>query len=431
MNISEDTKQLTALLNAGVSPFHCVLEAGRVLAEAGFTRLALTDHWELQPGRGYILPLFDSTLAAFAIGEKLTEKPSLRMEAAHTDWPCLRLKPSPEVPAERYARLNAEVYGSPILSTWLDRPLSMAGRLSVAGEKPFEPETQFVDFKEPLLTIPNLAIHMNPDANNGAKLNPQVDMLPLMALVTDTLDKDHFFLNRLAEEAGCAPEDILDYEISVYNAEPCTVCGLHREFLSAPRLDNLTSVQACLRGISAGMRENGINMILLYDNEEIGSRTKQGAFSSVTERVLEKIFLALGYGRETYLNAVMDGFLLSMDVAHALHPNHPEKCDIKNKICMGDGVVLKMSSRQSYATDSSCIGVIESICRGAKIPYRKFSNRSDMKGGSTLGAISSAELSMKTVDIGVPILAMHSARELMACADQTAINRLASEFFLI
>ncbi len=431
MNISEDTKQLISLLKAGVSPFHCVLEAERVLSGAGFARLALTDHWELQPGRGYFLPLFDSTLAAFTIGENLTGRPSLRLEAAHTDWPCLRLKPSPEVISERYAKLNAEVYGGPILNTWLDRPLSMAGRLSVAGANPMEPETRFVDFKDPLLTIPNLAIHMNPEANDGMKLNPQIDMLPLMAAVTDELDKEHFFLNRLAEEAGCAPEDILDYEISVYNPEPAAVCGLNEEFLSSPRLDNLTSVLACLHGVTSGMRENGINMILLYDNEEIGSRTKQGAFSAVTERILEKLFLALGYDRETYLNAVMDGFLLSMDVAHAIHPNHPEKCDIKNKICMGDGVVLKMSSRQSYATDASCIGVIEGICRSEKIPYRKFSNRSDMRGGSTLGAISSAELSMKTVDIGVPILAMHSARELMACADQTAMNRLASKFFLI
>lgn len=431
MNISEDTKQLISLLSAGVSPFHCVQKAQSILSSAGFTRLALTDRWELEPGRAYFVPLFDSTLAAFTVGEALSESPSLRLEAAHTDWPCLRLKPSPELTSERYAKLNVEVYGSPILSTWLDRPLSMAGRVSTAGEHPLKPKTHFVDFKKPLLTIPNLAIHMNPEANDGMKLNPQVDMLPLMAMVTDVLDRDHFFLKRLAEEAGCAPEEILDYEICIYNADPGTVCGLNGEFLSAPRLDNLTSVLACLHAITSGTRENGINLILLYDNEEIGSRTKQGACSAVTERVLEKLFLALGYDRETCLNAMMDGFLLSMDVAHAIHPNHPEKCDIKNKICMGDGVVLKMSSRQSYATDSSCISAIEGICRGAKIPYRKFSNRSDMRGGSTLGAISSAELSMRAVDIGVPILAMHSARELMACADQTALNRLASEFFLI
>ncbi len=431
MNISKDTRQLIDFLRAGVSPFHCVLEAGRILKENGFTRLTLTDHWNLEPGRGYYLTFFDSALAAFTVGENLAGRPSLRLEAAHTDWPCLRLKPSAEVSTERYAKLNAEVYGSPLLYTWLDRPLSVAGRASTTGREPFAPETHFVDFKEPLLTIPSLAIHMNPEVRDGLKLNPQTDMLPLLGRITDAVDRDHFFLNRLAAEIGCAAEDILDYEFCIYNAEPCTVTGLNGEFLSAPRLDNLTSVRACLHGITSGTRGNGINAILLFDNEEIGSRTKQGAFSSVSERMLEKIFLSLGYDRETYLNAVMDGFLLSMDAAHAIHPNHPEKCDIKNKICLGDGVVLKMSSSQTYSTDSSCVSVIESICRGAGIPCRKFSNRSDMRGGATLGTISSAGLSMRTVDIGVPILAMHSSRELMACADQDAIDALAAEFFLI
>ncbi len=431
MNISNDTKQLIRLLEAGVSPYHCVLFSERFLTEAGFSRLSLTERWELKPGHGYFLPLFDSTLAAFTVGGHLTERPSLRMEAAHTDWPCLRLKPSAEVSTERYGKLNVEVYGSPILNTWLDRPLSMAGRVSVTGDHPFEPKVHFIDFKEPLLTIPNLAIHMNREVNEGVKMNPQIDLLPLLAILTDSLDRDHFFLNRLAEEAGCAPEDILDYEICVYNTDPAAVTGLNSEFLSAPRLDNLTSVQSCLNGVTAGFRDNGINMILLFDNEEVGSHSKQGAFSSVTERVLEKLFLALGYDRETYLNAVMDGFLLSMDVAHAMHPNHPEKCDIKNHIYMGDGVALKMSSRQTYSTDSTCLSVVESLCRNADIPYRKFSNRSDMKGGSTLGAIASAVLSMKTVDLGIPILAMHSSRELMACADQSALNALAAEFFLI
>ena len=194
---------------------------------------------------------------------------------------------------------------------------------------------------------------------------------------------------------------------------------------------NLTSVSACLAGIASGFRQSGVNVIALYDNEEIGSRTKQGAFSAVTDRVLEKLYLSLGYSREQYLNAVMNGFLLSMDVAHAMHPNHTEKCDIKNQILPGDGVAIKMAAAQSYATDASCISVIEDICRRSHIPYKKFSNRSDIKGGATLGAISSALLSMRTVDVGVPILAMHSARETMGTKDQSALTALASEFFLV
>ena len=235
----------------------------------------------------------------------------------------------------------------------------------------------------------------------------------------------------LAKEVGCDPEAVLDYEIYVYNLDGSTTLGMDEEFFSSPRLDNLTSVQACLTGIRSGFRENGINAIFLYDNEEIGSRTKQGALSAVTDRILEKLYASLGFGRTDYLNAIMGGFLISMDVAHAIHPNHTEKCDIKNQIFLGDGVAIKMAASQSYSTDASCISVIEKICRDSHIPYKKFSNRSDLRGGSTLGALSSALLAMKTVDVGVPILAMHSARELMGSADQAALEALASKFFLV
>lgn len=431
MNMEHTPDILSKTLEASVSPYHCIKEAKRQLKEASFHPLDLTDTWSPEAGCGYYLPVFDSSLIAFTIGQNLGEKPSLRMEAAHTDWPCLKVKPSPEVTSGRYGKLNVEVYGGPILNTWLDRPLSMAGKVCLAGSSPFSPQVRFIDFKKPLLVIPNLAIHMNREVNDGVKLNPQVDMLPVLTVLTENLDKDHFFLNLLAEEAGCKPEEILDYEIYLYNLDSCTAAGLNGQFFSAPRLDNLTSVQACLSAITSGFRQGGINVIALYDNEEVGSRTKQGALSAVTERILEKLFTSLGYGRETCLNALMDGFLLSMDVAHAIHPNHSEKCDIKNQIFPGDGVAIKMAASQSYSTDASCVSVIESLCRSHQIPYKKFSNRSDMKGGSTLGALSSALLSMKTVDIGVPILAMHSARELMGASDQQALVSLASKFFLV
>jgi len=431
MDIQKDYLALERLLMASVSPYHCILEASRQLEESGFEKLSLTGDWTLEADHGYYLPVFDSSLIAFTIGSDLGDKPSLRMEAAHTDWPCLKLKPNPEVSTDRYGKLNVEVYGGPILNTWLDRPLSMAGKVCVAGSNPFAPQVHFIDMKRPLLMIPNLAIHMNREVNDGVKLNPQVDMLPLLTMITETLDKDHFFLNLLAAETGCQPEDILDYEIYVYNLDSCTTTGLHNEFISSPRLDNLTSVQACLSGITSGFRKGGINVIALYDNEEIGSRTKQGALSVVTERALEKLFTALGYNRDTYLNAVMDGFLISMDVAHAMHPNHKEKCDIKNQISMGDGVAIKMAANQSYSTDASCISVIEGLCRSHQIPYKKFSNRSDMRGGSTLGVLSSTLLAMKTVDIGVPMLAMHSARECMGTSDQAALVALATKFFLV
>lgn len=440
MNTEKDINQLTRLLLGSVSPFHCILTASEFLEQAGFTRLELTGTWNLEPERGYYLPVFDSSLIAFTIGLKClkdaavsdhTAVPTLRMEAAHTDWPCLKLKPSPEISTGRYGKLNVEVYGSPILSTWMDRPLSLAGKVCTAGEDPFTPKVHFIDLKRPMAIIPNLAIHMNREANNGVALNPQKDMLPILTILTDQADKDHCLLNLLAREIGCAPQDVLDYDICLYNLDSCTTFGLEGEFFTAPRIDNLTSVHGCLGGITSGFRENGINAIALYDNEEVGSRTKQGAFSSVTDRILEKIYLSLGYSREEYLNRVMDGFLLSMDVAHAMHPNHVEKCDIKNQIVPGDGVAIKMAAAQSYATDASCISVIEDICRRSHIPCKKFSNRSDIKGGATLGALSSALLAMRTVDVGIPILAMHSARETMGTKDQSALLALASEFFLV
>ena len=444
MNTEKDINQLTSLLMRSVSPFHCVLAASRFLEQKGFTRLDLTDAWDLKPEQGYYLPVFDSSLIAFTTGENCICKtapggaplspapvPALRMEAAHTDWPCLKLKPSPEVSTSRYGKLNVEVYGSPILSTCLDRPISLALKVCAAGETPFSPSVHIVDIKRPVAVIPNLAIHMNREVNSGVALNPQKDMLPILTLLGENTDKDHCLVNLLARETGCAPEEILDYDLCLYNLDSCSTLGLEDQFFCAPRIDNLTSVSACLAGIASGFRQSGVNVIALYDNEEIGSRTKQGAFSAVTDRVLEKLYLSLGYSREQYLNAVMNGFLLSMDVAHAMHPNHTEKCDIKNQILPGDGVAIKMAAAQSYATDASCISVIEDICRRSHIPYKKFSNRSDIKGGATLGAISSALLSMRTVDVGVPILAMHSARETMGTKDQSALTALASEFFLV
>ncbi|WP_026892421.1 M18 family aminopeptidase [Lacrimispora aerotolerans] len=422
-------KELESLIAASVSPYHCIMASSKQLKDAGFKELPLSASWKLKKGESYYINVFDSSLIAFTVGETLTDTPSLRLAAAHTDWPCLKVKPSPEVTSLDYGKLNVEVYGGPLLNTWFDRPLSMAGKVSVMGKSVMEPKTIFVDFARPIITVPSLAIHMNRGANEGVPINAQVDMLPIITLIKDKLNQKDFFLHALAKEAGISKEDILDYEIYVYSREAGDLLGLHDEFFSAPRLDNITSVHACLNAIIEAPCKEGIHAIALYDNEEIGSSTKQGAASAMTEHVLEKIYLSLGYTRETFLNGLLSGFLLSMDVAHAFHPNHGEKCDIKNQIVMGDGVAIKLAASQSYATDATSTGVIEGICRANDIPYKKFSNRSDMRGGSTLGSISSALLTMRTVDVGVPMLAMHSARELMGTHDQAALVKLATEFF--
>ena len=424
-----DLQKLSQMLQASVSPYHCILETERQLSEAGFLPLSLGENWtELKRGGAYYVNVFDSTLFAFRIGKEFHENSSVRIASAHTDWPCLKLKPSPEVTSERYGKLNVEVYGGAILSTWLDRPLSIAGKVCLKGDDPFSPKTVFVDFKRPLLTIPSLAIHLNRKVNDGVALNPQTDLLPVLTLITESLDRERYFMDLLASEFHMNAGEILDYELYIYNAEQGATLGLADEFYSAPRLDNITSVQAAVSGHMETSRDDGLNVIALYDNEEIGSFTKQGADTAVTERVLRKIFTSFGFSASLD-NALFNGFLLSMDVAHATHPNHGEKNDIKNKIMLNDGVAIKLAARQSYATDARFVSVVEGLCLENEIPYRKFSNRSDIPGGSTLGAIASGKLNMPAVDVGIPMLAMHSAREVMGTADQKALVDLVTAYF--
>ncbi len=426
----QDRKELEALLLAGVSPFHTILHAVDFLKKQGFQPLSLNGKWNLIPGQGYFIPVYGSTLVGFTVGRDVSPAavPSLRLAASHTDWPCLMVKPDPEMTAGPYARLNVSVYGGPILNTWLDRPLSLAGKVCLRSEDPFQPTVRFIHVNRPLLTIPNLAIHFNRDVNKGMELNPQIDMIPILSLLDETLNRDHFFLHFLAGELKVQPEDILDYQCCLYNCDEPQLLGIRQELLSSPRLDNLTSVHACLSGLASSSRENGIRAAVLFDNEEIGNGTKQGAASPLMERILEKIYGSLGFGRTALLDALFDGFLLSLDVAHAFHPNKAGQYDPVNRVSMGDGVALKLSVSQSYATDASCVSAIEALCDQEGIPCRKFSNRSDIRGGSTLGSVSSCLLNIKTVDAGVPILAMHSSRELMAWRDQHALASLTRAF---
>lgn len=424
IDILKDLNELAAQLKAGVSPFHTIHHCAALLKEQGFKELSLGQPWQLTAGEGYFVNAYDTTMLAFTIGKDRTNRPSLRIAASHTDWPCLMVKPSPELSAGGYGKLNVSVYGGPILNTWMDRALSLAGKLCTKGEDPFHPVVHLIDFKRPLLTIPNLAIHFNREVNKGIELNPQCDMQPILTMLDERLNHDSFFLDLIAQEAGVSKDDILDYEFYIYNCDEPQRLGIHEEFLSSPRLDNLTSVHACMSGLLNGTREEGICVAALYDNEEIGSSTKQGAASPLMDRILEKIYLSLGYSRSDYLDSLFNGFLLSLDVAHALHPNKMEKYDPKAQIALNQGVALKLAVSQAYATDASYVSVIEDLCRRNEIPYKKFSNRSDIRGGSTLGSISSCLLTMPTVDAGIPLLAMHSSRELMGVKDQWALAEL-------
>lgn len=425
--MEKELQELLQFIKDAPSPFHTVETAGKMLQNAGFVQLDMTTKWELAPGGRYFVTVYDSSLLAFALGEK---PGPLRLAAAHTDFPCFRIKPHASINKEEHGLLNVEKYGGLILRTWLDRPLGLAGKVVLRSEDVFKPDTQLVNFDRPLLTIPSLAIHMDREVNKEGKLNPQTDMLPLAVMENEEFSES-FFTDWLSEELEKEdPEDILAYELSAYPFEEGCLCGLYKSFISSPRLDNLTSVLACLKGIMAAEPKemSGLRLIALFDNEEIGSGTKQGAGSTVLNQVLERIYSSLGQKREDLWADIASGFMLSVDVAHALHPSHAGKHDPSNQPLMGGGIVLKQAATQTYAGDAEAIAIIRGLCESHEIPCQSFVNRSDVRGGSTLGSIASTLVPIRTMDIGVPMLAMHSAREVMHKDDQLALNKLLITF---
>ncbi len=279
--------------------------------------------------------------------------------------------------------------------------------------------------------IPNIAIHMNPALNKGVELNKQKDMIPIVGIAGEEMQKKDFFYEYLAKELQVSKEEILDFDLYLYNTEMPETVGMGKELISAPRLDNLTSVQALLDGIITGEREDGINLIALFDHEEIGSRTKQGAGSMLLRDVVEKIQISLGRDACQVKEALYQSMLLSVDVAHAMHPNQNQKADVTNQPVLNRGFCIKESGNQSYATDCEVVAIVEQICKKEGIAYQKYVNRSDIAGGSTLGAIAGSLMPVQTVDIGVPILAMHSARELMGVDDMSALSRFVGSYFSI
>ena len=424
----DDIRELLEFINQSTSPWHTAEASARLLKQAGFEELVWGDSWKIEEGKGYYTKVFGSTLLAFRKGKARdnNQGPELRIAAAHTDFPGFRLKPRASMLAEGYGILNVESYGGLILSTWQDRPLSMAGKIVLKGEGPFSPDVRLIDFGRPLLTIPSLAIHMNKKVNDGIALNKQKDMLPLAAVFGKNADAE-YMNSFLAHELGCFKEDILSYELNLYPYEGGCQLGLAGEMVSAGRLDNITSVMACLKGM-INSKAAGLQVIALFDNEEIGSRTKQGADSGILLMLLKRIYAASGIAEEILIRDIADGFMLSVDVAHGVHPDYLSKSDPTNKPVLGGGAVLKQAAVQSYAGDAEAVSIVSSICQENGIPYQQFVNRSDMPGGATLGSIASSLVPMRTMDIGLPILAMHSARETMGSADQSALNRLIEAF---
>lgn len=416
-------EDLIAYLDKTTSPYHAASQNSHMVLQS----CRSFEDGKIHTGRCYHIPLFHTGAVIISIGKN--PRGPLRIACAHTDFPCLRIKPNPILNEHGYGKLNIEVYGGMIRNTWMDRPLSLAGAVALRSKDVFSPSLRLIDFRRPLMVVPNLAIHMNRKVNDGVELKPQKDLLPLFFQTDDgNTDDTRKIMNLIADELDVCSEDILSYDLNAYPYERGCLLGGNDAFLSAPRLDNLSSVKACLDALH-GWKGDGIRVAALFDNEEVGSRTKQGAGSTALAIILERVYDALGFDRNEYLKKIMEGFCISADVAHALHPNAPEKADPTNQPVLGGGVVLKVASNQSYAGDPKAYAVVAGLCENADIPYQVFTNHSDAPGGATLGSILSAQIPMRTMDIGIPILGMHSARETMGSRDQYALTRLLQSFF--
>lgn len=421
--------ELVEYLNGAVTTYHAVEQGVTMLQKAGFTEQSLDEPLKPERGKGYFIRVFGTGLIAYTVGARFSPEDGVHLAAAHTDAPCLRVKPVAELVSGEYKRLDVEVYGGAILNTWFDRPLSLAGRVVLRGENAYTPVLRTVDFKRPLLTVPNLAIHMNREVNKGVEYKPQRDLLPLLGMLKEGEEKEAYVRKLLAKELQVVEEEILDYDLTVYCAEQATYLGEEEEFISAPRLDNQLSCYALLQAICEGKHETGMHMAVLYDHEEVGSRSKQGADSALTGAVLERIYAGLGIEREEMQVSLAKGILLSVDGAHALHPNRQDVYDPVNRATINKGIALKINSSQRYAFDTETVAIVQVLCEEVGVAYQKVANHSDMAGGSTLGPILSSWLPMRTIDLGVPLLAMHSARELAGRNDVEYLTRFLTKFF--
>ena len=430
MEVKSFAREVIEFIDESPSTYHVVKNCSDILDENGFERIMPREKWEIKKGGKYFLKKSSSTIIAFTVGEDFDVKNGFKIFGAHTDSPCFRIKPNPEIITENVVRLNTEVYGGPILSTWFDRPLSIAGRVIVKGEDSFFPRTVKIKIDEPLLTIPNLAIHQNREVNNGVKIDKQNDVLPVISLINKNFEREGYLERIILEKTGIKKEDIIDFDLYLYATEKGCLLGANEEFMSSPKIDNLASVYTGLIGLlEAEENQDRINIFVAFDNEEIGSATKQGADSNYLLNTLERISLALGLSRGDFLQMLESSYILSADAAHAAHPAHLGKTDPTNRGKINEGISIKISAKQKYTSDGYSIAVIKQLIEGTEIQIQPFVNESNELGGSTIGPISSTHLDIDGVDLGVPMLAMHSVRELCGIFDVFYLKELAKEFF--
>lgn len=389
---------------------------------------------ELKAGDKVYVTKNDSSVYAFRLGRKPLAETGFHMTCAHSDSPTFRVKPHAEMTGEgRLVRLNTEVYGGPILSTWFDRPLTLAGRVIVRGKDAMSPETMLMHVRRPLLQISNLAIHFNRQVNDGVKLSKQKDMLPLLGLINDELEQGNLLMNVIVEELSkqrpVSHEDILDFDLYLADTQPACTFGVHDEFISSGRLDDLSMCFAGLEALIAAPESDTTQVLAIFDNEETGSQTKQGAGSPFLASMLMRIARQQSGTEEAYWQAVERAFMISADNAHAFHPNYAEKYDPTNHPMLGGGPAIKFNASQKYASDAVSAAIFAEICRKAGVPCQRFVNHSDVAGGSTLGNILASTVPLRGVDMGNAILGMHSCRETGSVADHEYCVRAFTEFY--
>lgn len=416
----EILKDLMNFLDSSVTMFHAINECEKVLQNCGYIYLPENEKWNIRAGK-YYTKRNSSSLIAFDIANGDYH---FQISAAHSDSPTFKLKDRPIIESNGYLKLNVEAYGGMIDATWLDKPLTLAGRVMVDTKDGIETRLLFID--KDLLIIPNVPIHFNREINKGFAFNNQVDMLPVFS-AGNLSEAD--FDKMLAKELGVKPEAILAKDLYLVNRQKATVIGYDNELISSGRLDDLECVYTSLLGFIEAMNNDHINVFAVFDNEEVGSVTKQGAMSTFLVSTLNRINKALGKSDEDYYRAIAKSMLISCDNAHAIHPNHPELFDVKNRPVLNKGIAIKESANQKYTTDAFSRAVLKKILDNNNIPYQTFANRSDIVGGSTLGNLSNTEVSMNAVDIGLPQLAMHSAYETAGAKDvEYAIEALRAFF---
>ena len=423
-------ESLLKFMDSSVCNFLAVDTVKKVLVANGFVEKRLEDAFTCQAGEKFFVTKNDSAIFAVTVGSKPVSETGFKIISAHSDSPCFRIKPNPEmVSGDGLVRLNTEVYGGPILYTWFDRPLSLAGRVILKGKSALHPVTRLLKIDNPILVIPHLAIHFNRSVNEGNPLSKQKDMLPILTRISSSLEANNLLINYVAKSLDVSVADILDFDLFVYDTEKACVVGLNDEFVLSGRLDDLSMAHAAITAITEATDSEATCVSAIFDNEETGSGTKQGAHSPVLTNILRRVATCQGVDFDGFCRAVSKSFLISADNAHAYHPNYGEKYDPTNHPAIGGGPVIKINANCKYMTDAHSAAIFKSLCIEAGSPYQYFVNHSDVAGGSTLGNIFTGQLDIEGVDVGSPLLAMHSVRETASTDDHVNMIKVFKHFF--